>query len=153
YKDAGSPFNEFTPDERQYFSKLLADIYEQFVTAVHKCRDLDKERVKELADGRVFTGKTAKEYKLVDKIGTFRDAVDYVEKEAGVDDAELKYPPEQELGFLSQVVKGFSDTVSQELKKESTPMPRSPGPLDGHLDVCHVRQRLWELKSVGIFGC
>ena len=123
YKDAGSPFNEFSADEREYFAKLLEDIYDQFVGAVAESRGLDVEEVERLADGRVFTGKTAKEYKLVDKLGTFRDAVDHVEKEADIKgDAELKYPPKEDLGFLSRAVQGFSDTVSQELKSESTPM-------------------------------
>lgn len=122
FKDAGSPFNEFTADEREYFAKLLGDIYDQFVGAVAESRGLDVEQVEKYADGRVFTGKTAKEYKLVDKIGTFRDAVDYVEKEAGIEDADLTYPPDEEIGFLSRAVEGLSDTVSQELKSETTPM-------------------------------
>lgn len=123
YKDAGSPFNDFTEDEREYFADLLEDIYSQFVNDVAESRGLEVDQVKKYADGRVFTGQQAKEYKLVDKLGSFQDAVDYVKKEAGVEgDIELKYPAEEDLGFLSKAVEGVSDTVSNELKSRHTPL-------------------------------
>ena len=123
FKDAGSPFKDFTPAQRAYFAQLLSDIYDQFVNDVAESRGLKVADVKKLADGRVFTGQQAKEHKLVDKLGSLRDAVDYVKEEAGVTgDVELAYPPEEELGFLSRAIKGVSETVSSELKSENTPL-------------------------------
>lgn len=123
YKDAGSPFNEFTDDEREYFSGLLQDIYEQFVQDVADSRGISLEKVKEVADGRVLTGRQAKERDLVDKLGSFQDAVDYVKKEAGMEGkVDLKYPPEEEMGFLSRAVEGAAETFQSEVKSSSTPL-------------------------------
>jgi len=123
YKDAGSPFREFTPEQREYFASLLEDIYDQFVEDIAQSRGLERETVEEYADGRVFTGRQAKERKLVDELGSFQDAVDYVKQEAELEgDTDLKYPPEDEVDFLSNALRGFSETVSTELKSKSTPL-------------------------------
>ena len=123
FKDAGSPFNKFTPEERKYFSDLLANIYDQFVTDVAERRGLEVSKVENLADGRVFTGKQAKEYKLVDKLGSLQDAVDFVKQDAGIDgEVDLVYPKEEDIGFLSRAIEGVSETVSQEIKSEYTPL-------------------------------
>ncbi len=123
FKNAGSPFKKFSEDEREYFASLLKDVYGQFVEDVAESRGLEVSQVEEHADGRVFTGQTAKEYKLVDQVGSFQDAVDYVKEEAGLEgEVDLKYPPEDDLGFLSRAVEGMSETVSREIKSKHTPL-------------------------------
>ena len=123
YKDSGSPFREFTEEDREYFTRLIEDIYDQFVGHVAKSRGLETSRVEELADGRVFTGRQAKEHGLVDEVGSFHDTVEFVKKEAEIEgEVELAYPPKEEIGFLSRAVEGMSKTVSNELKNESTPL-------------------------------
>jgi len=47
-------------------------------------RRLEIEEVRSRADGRVFTGRDAKERKLIDEIGNFQDAVDLTAKLAGI---------------------------------------------------------------------
>lgn len=112
YKDAGSPFKKFGPAERAYFEQLLSDIYDQFVGHVAESRPLEYEEVVPLADGRVYTGRRAKEHKLVDKIGTFQDAVDYLEKKAGIQgDATLVYPPEESKGLVSRLFKDMTSSA------------------------------------------
>ena len=59
-------------------------MYVQFVEAVASGRKLDLQEVRSLADGRVFTGRDAKQRKLVDEIGNFQDAVDMTAKLAGI---------------------------------------------------------------------
>lgn len=123
YKDAGSPFREFTPKQREYFAKLLEDMHDQFIEAVRKSRGLERDTVEKYADGRVFTGRQAKERGLVDEIGSFQDAVDYIKDEQGLEESvELEYPPKDDVGFLSDAVQGFSETVSNEFKSKSTPL-------------------------------
>jgi protease-4 len=63
-------------EERAYFQGLVDDIYQQFVNAVASERRMSSERIRPYADGRVFTGKAAKDIGLIDTIGTFYDAVD-----------------------------------------------------------------------------
>lgn len=123
FKDAGSPFREFGPTDREYFNDLLNDIYEQFVTDVAEARGMEVAQVKEYADGRVFTGRQAKEYKLVDQLGTFQDAVDWVKKESDIEGREkLVYPPEEDLGFLSTLIEGAAETATREVRSQHTPV-------------------------------
>ena len=83
-KDSGSPFRPLTAPEREYFEALLQDTHEQFIAAVAEGRGLKPEEVRPYADGRVFTGRQAKEYKLVDALGGLEDAVAEAGKLAGI---------------------------------------------------------------------
>lgn len=76
YKDLGSPFRKMTEDEKRYLKMIIDKIHEQFVEDVAKGRKIPIEKVKEISDGRIFTGSMAVEHKLVDKIGTFYDVVE-----------------------------------------------------------------------------
>jgi protease-4 len=84
FKDTGSPTRDLTDNERKYFQGLIDDMYVQFVEAVASGRKLELQEVRSIADGRVFTGRDAKERKLIDEIGNFQDAVDLTAKLAGI---------------------------------------------------------------------
>jgi len=79
-KDAGSPFKQMTPEERAYLDSVVKNIHEQFIKDVAAGRKLPFEKVKSVADGRVYTGLQAKELGLVDNIGNFYDTVDAAKK-------------------------------------------------------------------------
>lgn len=75
-KDAGSPLRRMTPEEREIFQKLVSEFHERFIQTVCKSRkNLTEQKVRELADGRVYTGQQAAQYGLVDGLGTLEDAV------------------------------------------------------------------------------
>ncbi|SHF11601.1 signal peptide peptidase A. Serine peptidase. MEROPS family S49 [Thermoanaerobacter uzonensis DSM 18761] len=84
YKDMGSPTRDLTPEEKKILQGVIDDTYEQFVEIVSEGRKMPVEKVKELADGRIFTGRQAVKAGLVDKLGDFYDAVDIAAKEAGI---------------------------------------------------------------------
>ena len=84
FKDTGSPTRPITENEKKYFQGLIDDMYVQFVEAVAAGRKLDLQEVRGMADGRVFTGRAAKERKLIDETGNFQDAVDLTAKLAGI---------------------------------------------------------------------
>lgn len=84
HKDMGSESRPPTPEERAIFQGMVDDIYQQFVDRVAEGRDMDREEVLLLADGRVFTGRQAQEVGLVDELGDFRDAVRYAAKLADI---------------------------------------------------------------------
>jgi len=75
YKDIFSPFRETSEPERQLLQELLQSTYEEFISDVSKGRNLDLEIVRKLADGRIYTGRQAKENKLVDALGTLDVAI------------------------------------------------------------------------------
>jgi protease-4 len=84
FKDSGTPTRELTEKEKVYFQGLIDDMYVQFVEAVAAGRKMDIEEVRELADGRVFTGRDARDKKLIDEVGDFQDAVDLTASLAGI---------------------------------------------------------------------
>lgn len=84
HKDMGSPSRPVTPDERQIFQGMVKDIYDQFIHTVSEGRRMELDRVKPLADGRVFTGRQAKDLGLVDELGNLRDAVRLAGRLAGL---------------------------------------------------------------------
>jgi len=75
YKDMGSSTRSSTPEERAIFQSMIDDIYSQFIDHVAQGRHMDAAEIRPLADGRVFTGRQAKELGLVDQLGDFHDAV------------------------------------------------------------------------------
>lgn len=84
-KDAGSPFRKSNEEDQRYFQQLIDNGYEQFVEAVTRERKIDRNEVLKLADGRVFTGKQAYDYNLVDTLGTYDDAIYYAAKLGNID--------------------------------------------------------------------
>ena len=73
-KDAGNPLRAMTKEDEAVFMDLVQDIYDQFVQVVRDRRKLDLEAVQALADGRVLTGRAAKEAGLIDELGGLHDA-------------------------------------------------------------------------------
>ncbi len=74
----------FTDHEREAFLGTMKDIYRLFTSKVADGRHLDSEKLTTLAEGRVFTGRMAKELGLVDRLGTLDDAVDEARQLAGL---------------------------------------------------------------------
>lgn len=75
FKDMGSPFRTPTEEENQVFQHMIDEYYERFVGVVADGRGMSREKVREIADGRIYTGEQAKELGLVDKVGYIGDAV------------------------------------------------------------------------------
>jgi protease-4 len=69
FKDQPSPFRPLTEEGREQLMRVVRDLHEQFVAMVAEGRDMPVERARELADGRVFTGREAIRLGLVDQIG------------------------------------------------------------------------------------
>ena len=84
-KDAGSPLRKMKPEEREIFQGLVNQFYGRFVEVVAAGRSkLDKAKVRELADGRVYSAQHAMELGFVDRIGTLRTAVAGVKEQIDV---------------------------------------------------------------------
>jgi protease-4 len=85
YKDILSFDRELLPEEQNILQALIDDSYGQFVSTVAAGRNLAVEKVKEFADGRIFTGQQALELGLVDRLGTEEDARQWAATLAGLD--------------------------------------------------------------------
>lgn len=85
YKDMGATNRDISPEEAKIFQSLINDSYEDFVQVVADGRKMDLERARQLADGRIYSGKQAKAVGLVDELGTFQDAVNLTAKLAKIE--------------------------------------------------------------------
>jgi len=89
-KDAGSMFREMNDQDRAMFAGLVQKMYARFLEVVRRGRPgLSEERLRELADGRVFLAPEAKELGLIDEIGTLEDAVGAAKAAAGLADQKV----------------------------------------------------------------
>jgi len=100
YKDIMSPSRPMTEDERKILQSMIDNSYEGFVKVISEGRDLSVERVKEIADGRIYDGRQAKQLDLIDGFGYLEDVIDSVRKDQKLGDATVvKYT--ESLGFGS----------------------------------------------------
>ncbi|HTP50666.1 MAG TPA: signal peptide peptidase SppA [Anaeromyxobacteraceae bacterium] len=134
-KDAGSPFRDFTPEDRAYWQDLADRIHRQFIQAVADGRNLSLDQVQKFADGRVVTGEQAKEMGLVDELGGFQDAVDLAKDMAEIKgEPRLVYPPDDRARFLEELMGGvaqkvaesFGDAIRTEIGRQSASV-EAPG--------------------------
>jgi protease-4 len=100
FKDIGSPLRKLTERDKEMIQRLISDIQNQFVEAVAQGRDLSVEKVREIADGRIFSGSQGVQLGLVDQLGNFEDAVDLAKSLAGITgEVILVYPKKARIRF------------------------------------------------------
>ena len=83
-KDIGSMFRSMKTEDKQLLQGVLDNVHEQFIKPVAEGRKMKIEDVRELADGRIFTGEQAKQNGLIDELGTLEDATRLAAKMAGI---------------------------------------------------------------------
>lgn len=85
-----------TPQELANIQRIVDRIYDRFITKVAQSRKLPKNKVQEIAQGRVWSGTSAKQLGLVDEIGGLEDAVKEAAKQAKLgDDWQLQEYPKR----------------------------------------------------------
>jgi protease-4 len=85
FKDVGSPLRKMSDEERKLLQSVMDDVHHQFIQAVADGRSLEPSDVEALADGRIFTGRQAKEARLIDELGDLDDAIHIAADIAGIE--------------------------------------------------------------------
>lgn len=85
FKDIGSPLRKMTDEEQALLQSVMDDVHKQFIDAVAEGRAMEVDTVQALADGRIFTGRQAKEAKLIDELGNLDDAIQLAADIAGIE--------------------------------------------------------------------
>src|SRR4051794_27295014 len=107
YKDTLSPFRPVQDTDREEIQGISADVYGQFVQAVAEGRKLREAKGREIAEGRIYAGRRAKELKLVDDLGGFDDALQAAWALAGqAGEPRVQYPPKEHELSLRDLVRG-----------------------------------------------
>lgn len=99
-----------TPQELAISQQMVDDVYDDFLNKVSESRKLPKQKVAEIAQGRVWSGSDAKKIGLVDDIGGLNDAIAYAAETAKLGkDWELEEYPAVE-GWEEKLLKQFASS-------------------------------------------
>ncbi|MBT8326488.1 MAG: signal peptide peptidase SppA [Bacteroidia bacterium] len=115
HSDIGRIDRDMTADERAYIEQIIDRIYDTFLTRVSDGRNMTKDEVNEIAQGRVWTGVMAKEVGLVDELGGLEKAIELAAGEAELEEYKIKeYPRETDpFNMLINKMNGNSSIEAQ----------------------------------------
>jgi len=121
-KDTGSLFRAMTENEKEIWQAIIDESYDVFVQIIVTGRGLDEEAVRQLADGRVYTGQQAFDLGLVDNLGNLGDVIDRAAELADIEGE----PNIIEYGQPPSLFGGLLDGLKQ------------PSPAEELQDLLHV---------------
>lgn len=119
FKDLGSMTRENNSEELAIMQGLVDNMYERFVDTVEAGRELSRDEIYKLADGRIYDGAQALENGLVDELGYFDDALVDLRKSYSLEDSQLIIFEESALNWLSNPLFNFQGLFP----KERSPLP------------------------------
>ncbi|MFS2521447.1 signal peptide peptidase SppA [Bacteroides xylanisolvens] len=103
YADFGNIMRPFNEDERSLLQMMITEGYDTFVSRCAEGRHMTKEAIEKIAEGRVWTGETAKKLGLVDELGGIDKALDIAVAKAGIEGYTIvSYPAKQD--FFSSLL-------------------------------------------------
>ncbi len=106
-KDIGSAFRAMKPEERELLQGVMDNVHEQFIKAVAEGRKLKMDDVREIADGRIFTGEQAVAKGLVNELGTLEDATKIAAKLGGIKEEPEVVVKKDKVSFLDLLRNNF----------------------------------------------
>lgn len=105
HKDIGSPLREMTPNEKSILQGVIDSVHSQFVRVVAESRNIEESKVREIADGRIFSGEQAKELGLVDRLGGLQDAIEIAAEMVGIKGKPTVIYPRRKLSLYELLFK------------------------------------------------
>ena len=102
FADIFSESRDLAPKEKKIFQKAVNFYYDSFTGKVIQSRKINSKMIKDVAEGRVFTGQQAKKNRLIDEIGGIVTAIEYARKLSNLDERyRIKKFPDKRGGILS----------------------------------------------------
>jgi protease-4 len=109
HKDIGSPFRDLTESERGLLQGVVDDVYDQFVDVIVEERGLARDSILKIADGRLLSGRIAREYGLIDAEGNLVDAIAMAGRMAGLGpDPRVVLPRERRISWMDLLARAAS---------------------------------------------
>ena len=121
-KAIGGLLEDLPESTRKIYQEQNKEAYDRFVKAIAQGRNMSEDEVRKLADGRTYTGTQAVENKLVDKIGTEEDLINFIKEDKKLSNPkviELR-PDKAAESLLSRFVKATMKSIISELNSEAT---------------------------------
>lgn len=106
HKDIASAFRSMSSEEKEILQELIDDVHDQFIRAVSDSRGIAYEEVKKLADGRIFTGRKAKELGLVDELGNLNDTIKLAGELSGIKGKPVIVSKKEKFSFWDLILGG-----------------------------------------------
>jgi protease-4 len=123
HKDIASPTRRMTAEEKKLLQGVLDSVHEQFIRAVAEGRKIPLEKIRPLADGRIFTGDQARSLGLVDELGNLEDTIAMAAKLVGIKgEPEVIYPEKKRFSLLELLLQETIQKVWQSLREKSSPL-------------------------------
>ena len=114
YKDIGSMTRPMTEEEEAILQGFSDNIYYQFVDAVAEGRDMKREEVLKLADGRIFTGAQAIKLGLIDRLGNLQDTISMTGKMVGIEgEPKVVYPKKKRPSVFDFIFEEASKSIAR----------------------------------------
>ncbi len=114
YKDIGSMTRPMTEEEEAILQGFSDNIYYQFVDAVAEGRDMKREEVLRLADGRIFTGEQAIKLGLIDRLGNLQDAISMTGEMVGIEgEPKVIYPKKKRPSVFDFIFEEASKSIAR----------------------------------------
>ena len=111
FSDIFTVTRTLTDYEKQIIQEGVEEGYETFTGKAAEARNMSQDKLKSIAGGRVWTGVEALNIGLVDKLGSFEDAIEIAAEKAGIgDDYLLSFYP-REKNFIEQLLSGAGDEM------------------------------------------
>lgn len=107
-KAMASPYKEWSEDDQKILQSLVDESYDKFVSIVAGGRNLPTDKVKEIADGRIYSARQALENGLVDVIGNKDMALSSLMSDNGISGASVIEYRKSELSTFSSLFSSFS---------------------------------------------
>ena len=118
YKDILSPTRELESAELGLIQGVIDSIHSQFIDAVALGREIEREKIAAIADGRIFSGEQAKEQGLVDELGNLQDAIKRAAEIAGIEgEPKVIYPAKEKPSILEFLLEGSMKEIQQVIFK------------------------------------
>jgi len=119
FKDVGSPSRAMSDQEKAMLQSVIENTHDQFVRAVAEGRKLPEDKVREIADGRIFSGEQALANRLIDRLGTLQDALAEAGRLGGISgEPGVIKPPKKKSFLLDMLVEESAGKFSNMMRKE-----------------------------------
>ena len=117
FSDFGNLMRPLNNDEKGLMQMMITRGYYLFVDRCAEGRNMTREQIEKVAEGRIWSGEMAKELGLVDELGGIDRALEIAVAKAGIENYSLKSYPEKE-SFLVNIMKsGTGNFVESQIIK------------------------------------
>lgn len=143
-----APYTPLNAYQMEQFNVAIRKGYDRFIARVAKGRDMPEDKVRLIAEGRVWDGATAQKIGLVDELGNLDKAVAWAAGKANVDATDVAYYPVVELSFWDMINSMGNDMMYQAVSRalglqgDIKPNPLLAWRLSTILNQYHMQARM-----------